>query len=282
LNALSVATPRLHFFCRAYGEPDGIPVILLHGSYGTSRWWDRFAAVLPEQFYAVAPDLRGCGSSEKTETGYDIPGQADDLDGLVQALQWDEFHLVAHSSSGAIAIEYALSHPEILTTLTLVDSVPVEGVFTPIDTYLLLEQMKHDRALLRSAVLALMPSLPLGDPTEHAGNIAYVELLVDDAQQMAPAAFTEVARALGAWNRFSDARHLTLPTLLVWGDRDIIVEREATTRTLIAIPGAANLEILHGVGHSPMIEAPAAFSSRFVDFVVQDFDDFAAVRRSLT
>jgi len=278
LNPLVVATPRLRFFCRTCGDPDGLPVLLLHGSYGTSRWWERFFAVLPEQMYAVAPDLRGCGQSDKTDIGYGIVEQAADLDALVVALHWNDFHLIAHSSSGAIAIEYALTHPAVLSTLTLVDSAPIEGVFSPIDTYLLLEQMKSDRALLREAMLALMPSLSLDDQPD---NIAFVEQLVDDAQQMAPAAFTEVARALSGWNRFADARQLTLPTLLLWGDRDIVVDRDATTRTLIAIPGAANLEVLRGVGHSPMIEAPAALASRFIDFITQDFDDYAAVRRSV-
>lgn len=278
MNPLVVATPRLRFFCRTCGDPDGLPVLLLHGSYGTSRWWERFFAVLPEQMYAVAPDLRGCGQSDKTDIGYGIVEQAADLDALVVALHWNDFHLIAHSSSGAIAIEYALTHPAVLSTLTLVDSAPIEGVFSPIDTYLLLEQMKSDRALLREAMLALMPSLSLDDQPD---NIAFVEQLVDDAQQMAPAAFTEVARALSGWNRFADARQLTLPTLLLWGDRDIVVDRDATTRTLIAIPGAANLEVLRGVGHSPMIEAPAALASRFIDFITQDFDDYAAVRRSV-
>jgi pimeloyl-ACP methyl ester carboxylesterase len=126
-----------------------------------------------------------------------------------------------------------------------------------------------------------MPSLPLGDQREHSPNAAFVESLLDDAQQMAPAAFTEVARALSAWNRFADARRITLPTLLVWGDRDVIVDRDAMTRTLIAIPGAANLEVIQGVGHCPMIEAPTALVSRFLDFITQDFDTYAAVRGSV-
>ena len=57
------------FYCRTWGESDGIPVMLLHGSYGTSRWWEGFAAALPEEIYALAPDLRGCGGSSHCQSG---------------------------------------------------------------------------------------------------------------------------------------------------------------------------------------------------------------------
>ncbi|MFM7585064.1 MAG: hypothetical protein ACKO9F_20385, partial [Caldilinea sp.] len=54
------------------------------------------------------------------------------------------------------------------------------------------------------------------------------------------------------------------------GELDTIVDRNATSRTLIAIPGASNLEILQGVGHSPMIEAPSLLVSRWLDFILAD------------
>jgi pimeloyl-ACP methyl ester carboxylesterase len=95
---------------------------------------------------------------------------------------------------------------------------------------------------------------------------------------MAPPAFTAIAQSLSQWNRFADARQLTLPTLLVWGDRDAIVDRDATTRTLIAIPGAANLEVIRGVGHCPMLEAPQVLVDRFVDFITQDFAGYEGIR----
>lgn len=275
-----VNTAGLTFFCRAWGEPDGIPVLLLHGSYGTGRWWERFAAYLPEQIYAVAPDLRGCGGSTKSEHGYSIPEQAGDLAALAAALNWDDFHLVAHSSSGAIAVEYALHKGHSLNTLTLVSPAPVEGVFTPLDGYLLLEQMKGDRTLLAEALALLMPSLVTNAERGNSADQAFFMSLVDDAEQMAPAAFVETARGLSQWNRFAEARQLTLPALLVWGDQDAIVPREAMMRTLIAIPGANSLEVLRGVGHSPLLEAPERLANLFIDFITQDFDPYDALRRS--
>jgi pimeloyl-ACP methyl ester carboxylesterase len=276
----TVITPRMTFHCRTWGEGDGIPVMLLHGSYGTSRWWEGFATALPEEIYAYAPDLRGCGGSSKTDSGYSIADQAEDLASLVRTIGWDDFHLIAHSSSGAIAVEYALNNPGKLSTLMLVDTVPVEGIFTPIDGYMLLEQMRNDRPLLAEALALLMPRIAEG---VQRGEPALSELfatLVDDALTMAPAAFVDVARSLSQWNRFADARQLTLPTLLVWGDQDAIVDREATTRTLIAIPGANNLEVMHGVGHSPLLEAPQRLAEIYVNFITQDFAGFDAIRDS--
>ncbi|PJF45381.1 MAG: hypothetical protein CUN48_19175, partial [Candidatus Thermofonsia Clade 3 bacterium] len=97
---------------------------------------------------------------------------------------------------------------------------------------------------------------------------------------MAPAAFTEITRSLAQWNRFADARLLTLPTLLIWGERDALVDRSTITRTLIAIPGANNLEVLRNVGHSPMIEAPVALANRWLDFLLTDSEAYEDVRRS--
>lgn len=276
----TVSTPRLMFAYRQHGDSDGIPMLLVHGSYATSRWWEPFMQILPSEILAVALDLRGCGGTERSSTGYEITEQATDLAAFVDALGWRQFELVAHSSGGAIAMEYVLAHPEAARTLTLVDSVPLEGVFTPLETYVLLDKMRTDRELLAQALQTLMPSFDLagGEPE----SLAFFSQLVDDALQMDSAAFTALADALNQWNRFADGGYLRLPTLLIWGEQDVIVDRDATTRTLIAIPGADNLEVLRNVGHSPMIEAPQILADRITDFITEDFDTFEDVRRIAT
>ncbi len=52
-------------------------------------------------------------------------------------------------------------------------------------------------------------------------------------------------------------------------------------RSLIAIPGANNLEILRNIGHSPMIEAPVALAERIIDFITEEFDEFEEIRESV-
>ncbi len=273
----TLETPRMRFTYRVQGDPDGLPMLLVHGSFASSRWWEPFLDVLPDAVRGIAPDLRGCGGSTHSQGGYEIPEQAQDLAAFVQALDLEDFDLVAHAAGGAIAVEYALAHPERIHTLVLVDPPPVEGVFTPLEALRLLERMRTDRELLAQALRALMPAAPPPSMEPDAFE-AFFERLVEDAFHQAPAAFTAVAEALMHWNRFEEVRHLTLPTLLVWGEHDVVVERDAITRTLLAIPGANNLEVLRGVGHSPMIEAPVVLAERIIEFITEEYEDYAAVR----
>jgi branched-chain amino acid transport system permease protein len=275
-----VQTRRILLGYRQSGDADGLPMVLLHGSYGTSRWWERLMQVLPNEILAVAPDQRGCGASERAERGYTVPDLSADLSAFVDHLGWAEFDLVAHSSGGAVAMEYALDQPNTVRTLTLIDTVPAEGVFTPVDTYMLLERMRNDRDLLAQALALLMPAFAGPDAEPDAADRAFFQQLVDDAADMSAPAFVAVAEGLSQWNRFAEVARLTLPTLLVWGDQDVIVDRDTTTRTLIAIPGASNLQVLRNVGHSPMIEAPVALAEVIIDFITEDLEDFAATRQA--
>lgn len=273
-----LTTERMTFHYRTHGAADGLPMLLLHGSFGSSRWWEPFLELLPEEIYAVAPDLRGCGLSspharaggqgdELPVANYEIGEQALDLYSFVHELGWRDFDLVGHSSGGAIAVEFALNHPGLLSSLTLVDSTPIEGVFTPPETIELLQQMQHDRSLLASALALLMPAYMA---TIDADHDPFFQQLVQDAASMAPPLFTGMAEALGRWNRFADASVLTLPILIIRGEFDEIISQDAATRTLLALPGANNLEVLRGIGHSPMLEAPLTLAERIIDFITDE------------
>lgn len=274
LSEKMVETARLRMHYREQGQPDGLPLLLVHGSFGSGRWWEPFLAILPEEIHAVALDLRGCGQSEKPDAGYTIEEQADDLWAFVTAIGFDDFDLVGHASGAAVAIEFTLNHSSAVNTLSLIDPAPIEGVFTPLEAIMVLAQMRTDAALLRQALASLMPTYPVTAPEQAR----FFDQLVTDAQQMAPAAFTAIAESLNRWNRFSEAKALTLPTLLIWGDQDHLVTRDAMTRSLIAIPGANNLEVMRDVGHSPMIEAPIGLAERLIEFMTEDYAEFDEVR----
>ncbi len=272
MQVINISTPRLTFAARVQGDADGLPLLLLHDSFATSRWWEPLLAELPAAVRAVAPDLRGCGGSDHTGDGYEIAEQAADIAALVEALGWRSFDLVGHSAGAAIAVEFTLRHPAQVNTLALVSPVPLEGVQTPLDGFLALERMKSDEALLAAGMEALAGPAVAATPLFAA--------LVADARRMAPAAYTEVAAALGRWNRLADGSRLTLPVRLIWGDQDLIVDRDQATRTLLTIPGADTLEVLRGVGHSSMLEAPALLAEKVLELMTEDFGGYGAIREA--
>src|SRR5579864_8403216 len=89
----------------------GEPVILLHPNTGTSETWEPQIAALSHAGYrAIAFDRRGFGKSfaDKTPAAGTQPASiAGDLDGLVDHLKLDTFHLLGVAGGGFIAMDYA-------------------------------------------------------------------------------------------------------------------------------------------------------------------------------
>lgn len=256
---------RLHYLARGPDQAE-TTVLFVHGSLASSRWWQPALAHLPPAWRALAVDLRGSGRSRQPgrddeEHYYTIPHLAADLAAFVAALDLRDYFLVAHSFGGAVALHGLVHRLLAPHGLVLVDTAPAMGVVTPPEAFPYLEQMHHDRGLLVRGLASVMPVVPPD---------AFFQELVDDAMAMPLAAFTGPARALAQWDVMAQLPTLRLPTLLIWGDRDIIVDLDATRITFLGIAGAANLEVFRGCGHSPMIEQPAAFVDSVVRFIEED------------
>lgn len=269
-----VTTPEL----RLYYEQSGAgpqPVVCVHGGFATSRWWQPVLALLLEaQVTGYALDLPGCGRSDRPAdpAAYTVERLAGALAGWIEALDLWNIDLMGHSLGAAVALSYALTHPGRLRSLILVAAPSPQGTPTPPEGYALLEQMQHDRSLLAQALASIMPGRA-PDP--------FFQQLVDDAQGQAPLAFSAAALALEQWRVDRQSLlQLRLPVLLIWGDRDPIVERAVQTGLLLSIPGANNLEVLRGCGHCPLLERPTVFVQALLNFIDQDFESYAAIRKT--
>ncbi|MFS8095522.1 alpha/beta hydrolase [Lentzea alba] len=104
---------------------EGSPIILLHGFPQTHLMWRHVAPKLAEHHTVICPDLRGYGASSKPEDGYDKRTMANDIIGLADALQLDEFALIGHDRGVHVAIRAGLDHPDRISHVGLLDSLPV-------------------------------------------------------------------------------------------------------------------------------------------------------------
>jgi pimeloyl-ACP methyl ester carboxylesterase len=100
------------------GEGEGEAVLLLHGFAGDRRLWDGFGSELAQKRRVIRYDLRGFG--ESVDLDQRPFRHARDLAALLDALRIDRCALVGVSMGGAIALNFALDHPERVRRLALV------------------------------------------------------------------------------------------------------------------------------------------------------------------
>lgn len=90
----------------------GRPVLLLHGFPESSREWARVMTALSDRAHLIAPDLRGAGSTDAPEGGYDAETVARDVIALLDELALDRVDLVAHDWGALVGFDLCLDHPE--------------------------------------------------------------------------------------------------------------------------------------------------------------------------
>jgi len=120
----TIETRYLSFAARRWGDPNGLPVLALHGWLDNAASFDRLAPCLP-QLQLVAIDLAGHGHSEHRPVGmkYHYVDYIDDVMAIADALGWERFALLGHSLGAGIACVVASSFPERITHLMLLEGI---------------------------------------------------------------------------------------------------------------------------------------------------------------
>lgn len=135
-------------------RPELPPLVLLHGLASGSHIWNLVAPLLAEHGYSVtALDQRGHGESDKPASGYDYETIITDDAEAIEALQIVKPALVGHSWGASVVLQYAVTYPERVTSLTLVDGAT--------------SQLSHRPGWTREqAMLDLAPPRFAGTPRE--------------------------------------------------------------------------------------------------------------------
>ena len=137
----------------------GTPLVLIHGNWGSSTWWEPVLERLPNGRRAVAPDLRGRGQSRGPDTDYGIASMANDVLAFADALDLGKFDLVGHSLGSCVAMEIALAHPERLRSLVVVSPGWIDGMPGAYAIPERQKQLKDDPAFLAMALRAIAPAV---------------------------------------------------------------------------------------------------------------------------
>ena len=118
---MSVEGVRLHYYQR--GVPTRPHVVLVHGlAANTAFWFPQLLPALVRDYLVTAYDLRGHGRSDMPASGYGTADMASDLHALLRHAGADRVHLIGHSFGGAVALHYAVLHPDRVASLTVADT----------------------------------------------------------------------------------------------------------------------------------------------------------------
>jgi pimeloyl-ACP methyl ester carboxylesterase len=220
------------------------PVVLIHGGGGDSRQWVPNLEALACQHLVYAPDIPGFGSSKPLLESYSLTSLASFVRGFMEALELDKVALVGHSMGGGTALSLALECPQRVEKLVLVNSL---GLGEEIALWVrLLCWPTIPRWFVQAINKALsFLSVPLQDvPHDLGKNIAGMK-----GQKT-------------VWtHRLKD---LKMPTLVVWGKRDLYVPVAQAYAASQLIPHC-QLQIWDNCGHSPYRDG--RFNHILLDFL---------------
>lgn len=98
-------------------------LVMVHGlATNMAFWYFQYAQEFARQFRVTMFDLRGHGRSDMPPQGYSPAVLAGDMRGLLDHLEIDQAHFVAHSFGGVVTLNFACDHPQRIRSLVLADS----------------------------------------------------------------------------------------------------------------------------------------------------------------
>jgi pyruvate dehydrogenase E2 component (dihydrolipoyllysine-residue acetyltransferase) len=259
-RTVEVGGRRLRYLERAPEQPAGDPVVLLHGFGGDLNNWLFNTDKLAERRRVVALDLPGHGESAKDVGVGDLDAFAEVLGGFLDAVGTGRAHLVGHSMGGAVALAYALAHPDRVASLILVAAAGLGEDINPdyIDGFVAAERRRELKGVLE---------LLFADQS-HVSRTLVDDVLRYKRLDGVEAALRTVAAAMypsGCQARVlaGELERLTVPLLVVWGEQDRVLPASHAD----AARARGRVEVLAGAGHSPHMEAANEVNRLVVGFL---------------
>ena len=257
-------------------EGDGLPIVLFHGwADSADTWRQALARIGREGRRAMAVDLPGFGAADPLHDGPVLPQLDEFALAVARHLRGPRSEPViasGNSLGGCVVLRMAQRHPAHIAGVVPVAPAGLEMSRLlylvqrdPVIRSLLALPTPVPAAILRGAVARLYLQLGFASP-------ASIDREIVSAFTWYHRRRADVARYLDTLHRLIpelrnafEPERISVPVLLVWGDRDRLLFHRGAERILEAVPDS-RLELFEGIGHCPQVEAPERFTELLLEF----------------
>jgi pimeloyl-ACP methyl ester carboxylesterase len=248
------------------GRPDAAALLLIQNGAAPLACWDSFVPLLAGAYRVIRVDLLGRGSPADTADRYDIRAQARRVGAVLDRLGVSRVTVVGHSSGCTVATALAEQRPGAVAGLALIDFGPSLAAKVPERPLFRLVLTQFPGRLLWR--LRTEASVRKAVRTGFTRPVDIPDAFVDHALGMTHRDFVGAMRGplsyLGQRSLPERLTGLGIPLLVIFGVDDQRW-RSSLASAYQAVPGA-RVELLPGVGHSPMLEEPRATAQLLLDF----------------
>lgn len=266
LRRLRISTPHgdLSIMVRPGRNARALPLVCLHGFGGDKETWLLLAASLGRERGMVLIDLPGHGGSSLPVQPVTIGFHAAAVWRVLDQIGISSAILCGNSMGGGVALRMAADQPQRVAALILVASVGSDV---------------HQHAAVAAWRAGPNPLIPeehevddfiataFDAPTLIPRSvIRYVAITRARAAVKLRRLFDDFATGQGAEGVPGELQSITMPALVIHGDRDQIVDRATATQLSQRLP-QAELHAMDRVGHAPQIEAPRRTAGLITDFL---------------
>ncbi len=246
---------------------DDTPLVLLHGIFAEKDHWVDFARPLTDTHRVIAPDLPGFGESTRHDNqAYDYAAHVTRLGAFLDALGIQRAHLAGNSMGGTIAALYAIEHPGRVASVAFIGAP--HGIRSPQPSTMdrLIDAGQRPLVAYDTKAFDAMMALVF----EKRPFLPYPILAATEQDALRNAASNERLWDAQLKDRYLLDQQLAklqqAPALVLWGASDRVFDVSGAQTVQSQLP-QARVDVLPGIGHLPMMEAPGDTAQRYADFL---------------
>ena len=254
-------------------EGAGPVVVLLHANYSSLFMWEPWVVALRERYRVIRLDLPAHGLTGPEPSGnYTLERIQQLFEKFVDEKGLERFTVVGTSIGGTVAMRYTADHPERIERLVLISPGSLEprvrGRTTPANVPKAADLLGY---ILPKSFTRFMLTNDYGDPERVTDAVVdeWYEMWMREGNRLA---MLNLLRQYVSGGVEDKIRAVSVPVLLIWGEKNkrVPLALAYETKDLLVNSPEVRLEVLPGIGHMLVQEAPEASSQlirRYLDDV---------------